>query len=213
MRAVSNVTAWDIKFPGRLAALAILMTAMLAAPDGFSAAAGDKTADAASDATAKSPGTAPIVLAGRWSGPRHGYAMRRPVGGQDSKSDDSGCKGNQCTLTYDIVACPDGWCGIAVSDATPCGAIGVRMKPDTGPNRRNAFAGKLELAKGSAPYTVEAWYSAPGSTAGEGRELARLHFVGDTGDGGMLMMRRSFPFQAELTRISDAKCTLEQATS
>ncbi len=89
----------------------------------------------------------------------------------------------------------------------------MRIKPDTTPNRRNAFTGKIELAKGSAPYTVEAWYREPGSTGGEGSGLARLHFVGDTGDGGMLMMRRSFPFQAELTRISDAKCTLEQATS
>ena len=73
--------------------------------------------------------------------------------------------------------------------------------------------GRLELAKGSAPYTVEAWYAPPNATAGEAAERPRLNFVGDTGDGSMLMMRRSFPFQAELTRVSDAKCTLEQATS
>lgn len=186
---------------GRFAvcAASVLMAGIiLAVPHGFSAAAGDKAAAISADA-------APIVLAGRWTGPRHGYNLRAP-GTQD-------CGGKRCELTYDIVACPEGWCGIAVTEEMPCGQIGMRIKQDTAHNRRNAFMGKLELAKGSAAYTVEAWYAPPGETAGDGSEQARLHFVGDTGDGGMLMMRRSFPFQAELRRISDAQCTLDKATS
>jgi len=179
---------------------------------GFSAAAGDAAASKPADGSA-------IVLAGRWSGPRYGFGVRkiRPpkADGAVSTGESSAenCGGQACTLTYDIVACGDGWCGIAVSDATPCGPIGLRMTADTGHNRRNAFTGKLELAKGSAPYAIEAWYApADDGQAGGGRDAARLSFVGDTG-GELLMMRRSFPFQAELTRISDAQCTLEKATS
>ncbi len=116
------------------------------------------------------------------------------------------------TLTYDIVACGDDWCGIAVSETTPCGAVALKMSRDTVKNRPNKFTGKLELAKGSAPYVVEGWYSAPDTKAGEGSDKAHLNFVGDTG-GELLMMRRSFPFQAELARVGEPVCTIEKATS
>ena len=180
-----------------VAAVSVIAGLMVAAPHGFSAAAGDKSKQKAASAE-------PITLAGRWNGTRYAYNLRVP-NVQD-------CGGKPCTLTYDIVACPDGWCGIAVTDATSCGAVALHLKPEAKANRREAFTGKLELAKGSAPYTVEAWYSPSGSTAGEGSDQAHLNFVGDTG-GELLMMRRSFPFQAELTRTGDAQCTLEKATS
>jgi hypothetical protein len=163
------------------------------------------TAAAIAEDAAKASDVSPINLGGRWHGPRYASNMRAAEG--------QNCNGNACQLTYDIVACPDGWCGIAVSDETPCGAIAVRLKGDAAANRRNAFTGKLELVKGAAPYSVEAWYAPAGEKAGEGSELAHLNFVGDTGDGGMLMLRRSFPFQAELARTGDAQCTLEKATS
>jgi hypothetical protein len=165
---------------------------------GFTAAANAGDGAKAADLT-------PINLAGRWTGPRYASNMRA-AGGQN-------CGGKPCTLTYDIVACPDGWCGIAVSDDTPCGAIAVRLKEEAAAKRHNAFTGKLELAKDAAAYTVEAWYSPAGEIAGEGSEQPHLNFVGDTGDGGMLMLRRSFPFQAELARTGDAQCTLAKATS
>jgi hypothetical protein len=160
------------------------------------------TAAALAGDTKKAADLTPINLAGRWTGPRYASNMRAAEG--------QNCGGKSCQL---IVACPEGWCGIAVSDETPCGAIAVRLKAEAAGNRRNAFTGKLELAKDSAAYTVEAWYSPAGETAGEGSEQRHLNFIGDTGDGGMLMLRRSFPFQAELTRVSDAQCTLEKATS
>ncbi len=174
-----------------------------------SLAHGVTTAACAGDA-AKAPSAAhvdlaPVNLAGRWKGPRYAFNMR--------SADPQNCGGKACELTYDIVPCPDGWCGIMVSDAAPCGPVAVRLKPESAAHRQNAFTGKLELAKGSAPYSVEAWYQPPGETAGEGSDQAHLNFVGDTGDGGMLMLRRSFPFQAELARISDAQCTLAKATS
>jgi hypothetical protein len=137
-----------------------------------------------------------IVLAGRWSGRYYGY------GRQGSRTD---CADTGCTLTYDIVACRDGWCGIAVKDDKTCGSVGVRLSADAAKEGSDAFKGKLELAKGSAPYTVEAWYRAE-----EG--ASNLHFLGDTGPE-LLLMRRSFPFEADLARTGDATCTLDKATS
>lgn len=180
-----------------IAVLSVMAIAIVAAADGFSAAAGERTAESSADLT-------PVVLAGRWKGPRYSFNLRA--------ADAQSCNGKPCELTYDIVVCAEGWCGIAVTDDQAFGRIGLRLNPNAAKDRRNAFTGKLELAKGSAPYTVEAWYAPPGEREGEGHQQAHLSFVGDTGPE-LLMMRRSFPFQAELTRVSDAQCTLEKATS
>lgn len=158
------------------------------------------TSDSVKSATAT-----PINLAGRWTGRHYGFASKRILKGEEAAPARS-------TLTYDIVACGDDWCGIRVTDETPCGAVTLKMARDPKSGRGNAFNGKLELAKGSAPYVVEAWYSAPDTKAGEGSDKAHLNFVGDTG-GELLMMRRSFPFQAEIARVGEPVCTLEKATS
>lgn len=185
--------------------VAIMAVVMFAAGHGGSAAAepavGEKPAVVAPAVGAADE--APIALAGRWTGPRYGYARIGPNGHDGGKAS---------TLTYDIVACGEGWCGIAVSDEEPCGAVGLRIAPDKTKNSPNAFNGKLELAKGTALYVVEAWYAAPDAGDQGGRSAPRLSLIGDTGTE-LLMMRRSFPLQAELTRISDAQCTLEKATS
>ncbi len=159
---------------------------------------------AETSATAKPADLTPINLAGRWSGPHYGFASKRILKGEEPAAPN--------TLTYDIVSCGDDWCGITVTAEATCGAVALKMARDPKSGRGNAFSGKLELAKGSAPYVVEAWYSAPKSKAGEGSENPHLHFVGDTG-GELLMMRRSFPFQAEMARVGEPVCTLEKATS
>jgi hypothetical protein len=81
--------------------------------------------------------------------------------------------------------------GLQGEDRAHCGSI--------------EFNGKLELAKGSAPYAVKAWYRSEDSSAS-------LHFLGDTGPE-LRLMRRSFPFEANLARSGEAICTLEKATS
>ncbi len=141
--------------------------------------------------------TQPVQLAGRWSGQRYGFGLA----GKDA------CSGQACNITFDIVACDTGWCGIRITDDQNCGAVGLRLadnpkKPDV-----NRFSGKLELAKGTAPYVVEAWYM-----PADANDKPHLSFVGDTGPE-LLMMRRSFPFEAQLDRIADATCTLDKATS
>ena len=152
----------------------------------------------------------PINLAGRWSGNHYANTMRAPIRIGEPSPAAVAPKPN--TLTYDIVACGDAWCGIAVTDEKTCGAVALKMARDPKSGRGNAFNGKLELAKGSAPYVVEAWYSAPNAKSGEGSEKAHLNFVGDTG-GELLMMRRSFPFQAEMARVGEPTCTMEKSTS
>ncbi len=152
----------------------------------------------------------PINLAGRWSGNHYANTMRAPIRIGDPSPAAVAPKLN--TLTYDIVACGDEWCGIAVTDEKTCGSIALKLARDPKSGRGNAFNGKLELAKGAAPYVVEAWYSAPNTKAGERSEKAHLNFVGDTG-GELLMMRRSFPFQAEMARVGEPTCTMEKATS
>ena len=197
---------------GRDVVVASVMTiASVVATHGFSAAAGEVAGAKSAEAVPEAVGArdaGPINLAGRWTGPHYGYARVGPKAARESAGGPCGDK--PCTLTYDIVKCDGGWCGIAVSDAMPCGAIGLRLSGDAAPNRPNAFTGKLELAKGAAPYVIEAWYGAPEEGAADA--MPRLSLIGDTGTE-LLMMRRSFPFQAELNRIADAQCTLEKATS
>ncbi len=181
---------------GLFAGLAVIVMAVTLACGGDVIAA---ERPAGGDASVRTVAFSPVDLSGRWTGPRYSHNL--------IASDPKACGDKRCELTYDIVACPDGWCGIAVTDAAPCGAIGLRLAADHPKGRPNAFTGKLELAKGSAPYTVEAWHH-----VAEGSAKATLNFVGDTGPE-LLLMRRSFPFHAELARAGDASCTLEKATS
>lgn len=185
-------------------AMLVVMTPIIAFAHGDMAAANETSDEKVhTDSAGTAAVVSPIVLAGRWSGHRFGYA-------KVAKAD--GCKGGSCSLTFDIVACGTEWCGIAVSDAQVCGAVAMKLKESHNPDRRNAFGGTLELAKGSDPYTIEAWYRAPDDGAGENTGKPALSLIGDTGPE-LLMLRRSFPLQAELTRVSDATCTLEKATS
>lgn len=157
---------------------------------GGSAAADDSS-------SAKVAAIAPISLAGRWTGRYYGYG--RP-------GDAQGCSDDGCGLTYDIVACKEGWCGIAVKDDKSCGAVGVHLASDA-KEGDSAFKGKLELVKGAAPYAVEAWFG-----AAKADDVAQLHFLGDTGPE-LMLFRRSYPFEANLARAGDATCTLDKATS
>ena len=175
---------------GAVITVSVIAAGIIASSFGGSAAADDVAHMNSADAK-------PVVLAGRWSGQYYGYGRQ----GEDRAH----CGSNGCVLTYDIVACKDGWCGIAVNADKSCGAIGVRLAADAKSEGGIEFNGKLELAKGSAPYSVKAWYRSEDSSAS-------LHFLGDTGPE-LRLMRRSFPFEANLARSGEAICTLEKATS
>ncbi|WP_291160237.1 hypothetical protein [Hyphomicrobium sp.] len=157
---------------------------------GGSAAAGDET-------SAKVEEIAPVSLAGRWTGHYYGY-------GRNGDAQDCGEDG--CALTYDIVACKDGWCGIAIKDDNSCGDVAVHLASDASQGEA-AFKGKLELAKGAAPYAIEAWYRTD-----EESKIGQLHLLGDTGPE-LLLFRRSYPFEANFARTGDATCKAEKTTS
>lgn len=183
------------KVPAVVAAGAFITVSVIAAGIIASSFGGSAAADDAAHVNAAE--AKPIVLAGRWSGQYYGYGRQ----GEDRAH----CGSNGCELTYDIVACKDGWCGIAVNADKSCGSIGVRLAAGAKSEGGIAFNGKLELARGSAPYSVKAWYRSEDSGAS-------LHFLGDTGPE-LRLMRRSFPFEANLARSGEAICTLEKATS
>jgi len=167
----------------------VITASIIASSFGGSAAAGDNP-------QIKTAVLQPVSLSGRWSGQYNTFG--RQVTGKN-------CANDGCGFTYDIVACKEGWCGITVNDDKSCGPVGVRLAADLPQEGEAAFKGKLELAKGSAAFTVEAWYRS------DDNKLT-LHFLGDTGPV-LLLMRRSFPFEADLARTGDATCTLDKATS
>ena len=152
----------------------------------------------ASAAEAEKTGvTKPITIAGRWSGIHYGSRL----------TPDESCGGKPCELTFDVVPCESGWCGIVVTRDRPCGAIALHLHQAAKRNRNGIFEGKLELAKGAAPFVVQASYYEK-----DGTHTPTLNLIGDTGSE-LLLMRRSYPLQAELARSGDAQCTLEKATS
>lgn len=144
--------------------------------------------------TLNAPSAIPVAvqapsIAGRWSGTP--YAI---------KNDASRCENGECRLVLDIVACGAGWCGIEVDRDNACAAELMQLTPHSDRKRRNAFEGKLTLAKGTHEYVVDV----SADDALDGRP-ATLEIVGDTGPE-FRWFRRSFPFHAALTRIGDAVC-------
>lgn len=169
-------------------ALSIMVIAAIAFRFGGSAAAGEQSATA-NDA-------APVSLAGRWLG----------TYGHGGFSDEHDCGRDGCQLAYDIVACQDGWCGIALKDDKSCGDVSLRLSSDP-QSGKLGFNGKLEVTKGAAPYFVQAWSSGKEESTGP-----QLHLVGST-EPELLLFRRSYPFEAHLVRNGEARCPLPKATS
>lgn len=139
----------------------------------------------------------PADIAGRWTGTHTSYGAAR-----------ANCGGKPCTLTLDISACDDGWCGIKVADDGTCGGRALAVKTSEGKATWQHFEGRLEIEPKAASYVIQAtlWKDEAEARAGN------LDVVGDTGTE-LLFMRRSFPFQAHLARTGDAVCTVVKATS
>ncbi len=155
-------------------------------------------AAAATAASAAQPagGIAATTIAGRWQGPNYMTAARAPD-----------CDGGKCTLTLDIVPCGTGWCGIEVASDNKCGGTALRLDAGEAGGGSTLFKGRLELARGTEPYVVQA-YLVPAS--GDDKEW--LEIQGDTG-GEFRVFRRSFPFNAHLVRAGEAICRTEKPVS
>lgn len=167
--------------------------AIIGAVCGLTAALLPATAGLAEDlspaASATPAALSAVSLAGRWSGTP--YAIR---------NDPARCGNGACKLVLDVVACGTGWCGIEVAKDNACAGELMQLRPHTDTQRRNAFEGKLTLAKGTQEYVVDV--TADDALDGQ---PATLEIVGDTGPE-FRWFRRSFPFHAALSRIGDAHC-------
>lgn len=153
---------------------------------------------AGDDAAAGSPvhATALQDLAGRWQGRFHAFGARR-----------ASCQGDDChALTLDIGRCGDGWCGVIVGKDGGCGATALKLASGKPDGREYAFEGTISIAEGTEPYTVRATGNRRSAD-----DPAVLWLIGDTG-GTLRMMRRTFPFEAQLTRQGEPACK-EQKTS
>jgi hypothetical protein len=135
-------------------------------------------------------------IAGRWQGENLGFA-RAP----------ESCADGACTLTLDIVRCGEGWCGILIGRDNACGETALKLEVGKGEADAPSFKGTLALARGTEPYVIEANLV----PASDGAPVI-LQLTGDTG-GEFRAFRRSFPFQADLARASDAVCRLPQTVS
>jgi hypothetical protein len=177
------------------AVLCVLAAAGLAPPTAKPALAGEASADQAGEA-------APVALdlAGRWEGRSFELSQRKTAD----------CGENRCILVVDIAKCQTGWCGVEVIGTEQrCGATALRLDGGQAAGGTSTlFKGKLELAKGTEPYIVEA-YLIP-KNGGEAQ--TELQITGDTG-GEFRMFRRSFPFNATLVRSGDAHCRPESTVS
>jgi hypothetical protein len=127
-------------------------------------------------------------IAGRWQG----QSWRLEKGGE---------------LTLDIVACGDGWCGVRVMANDACGGTALKINVGTVEAGAVQFEGTLKLAEATEPYTVHATIF----PIEEGK-APQLQITGDTG-GEFRIYRRSFPFEAALSRLSDAVCKAPQTVS
>ena len=136
----------------------------------------------------KTPEVKTADIAGRWQG----QSWRQEKGGE---------------LTLDIIACGDGWCGIRVMANDTCGGTALKLNAGSIEGETVLFTGTLELAKGTEPYVIQTYMMPPSDSA-----PATLQITGDTG-GEFRIYRRTFPFEASLTRLSDAVCKTPQTVS
>jgi hypothetical protein len=150
-------------------------------------------------AVAASPAAAdptPSSIAGRWQGPSYRTAALAPD-----------CGDGQCTITLDIAPCAEGWCGVEVGKGNACGGTALKLGAGKEGTGHVLFEGRLELARATEPYVVQA-YLVP--AAGDEQEM--LEIIGDTG-GEFRVFRRSFPFHTNLVRLGEGTCRAEKPVS
>jgi hypothetical protein len=132
-------------------------------------------------------------IAGRWHG--HHFSPGK-------------CAKDGCDLAFDIVACGTSWCGILLVAEDKCGGQALTLDDgDVFGESLIRYQGRLELAKGTAPYRVRADLD----PSKESNDLL-LSFVGAS-ESVFGFMDRDFPFNATLARSGDAVCKAEKPVS
>ena len=133
-------------------------------------------------------------LSGRWV-----YAAARA---------EQPCVGADCGLTYDLVRCGDGWCGIEVKDGKDCGRTALRLDAGATLSFGVEFFGRYEKAQGTEPYAVNATLQLDA----EQKRPLRLSVRGNTG-GTFQGFRRIFPLQMVFKREGEPGCRADPKLS
>lgn len=150
-------------------------------------------------------------------------AMARPAAADPQASNLSGrwsqavagskpsCTGAGCRLTYDLVRCGDGWCGIEVKDGKDCGRTAMRLDAGAAHAQGVEFSGRYEKVQGTEPYTVSATLSLSSQPNLPEPQL-RLSVRGSTG-GALEPFRRVFPLHMVLMREGEPACRADPRLS
>jgi len=135
----------------------------------------------------------PSDIAGRWRG---------------ANASPGRCSYEPCKVTFDIVQCGTGWCGIEVKESGSCGGRTLTLNAGVARSETEMlFEGRLELAPGTEPYVVEVGLI----PSRDGDDLL-LEVVGATA-GEFRFLARDFPFSALLVRSGEAICETEKPVS
>jgi hypothetical protein len=121
------------------------------------------------------------------------------------------CSGAGCGLTYDLVRCGDGWCGIEVKDGKDCGRTAMRLDAGAAHPHGVEFFGSYAKAERTAPYTVNATLHLA-SQADLPKDQLRLSVRGNTG-GAFEAFRRTFPLHMVLLREGEPSCRADPKLS
>lgn len=121
------------------------------------------------------------------------------------------CRDASCQLSYDLVPCGDGWCGIEVTDGKACGRIAFRLDAGAPKQFGVEFSGHYERAEGTQPYVVRANLYVDPQRRSPNEQLL-LSVFGNT-DGNFQPFRRSYPLHMVLARDGDAKCRAQPKIS
>jgi hypothetical protein len=114
-------------------------------------------------------------------------------------------------LTYDVVRCGDGWCGIEVKDGKDCGRIALRLDAGAAHAYGVEFFGRYERAQGTAPYTVNATLH-PASPKDPPNTQPRLSVRGNPGST-LDAFRRTFPLHMAFRREGEPTCRADPKLS
>jgi hypothetical protein len=114
------------------------------------------------------------------------------------------CRDASCRLSYDLVRCGEGWCGIEVKDDKECGRIALRLRAGAPKEGHVEFLGRFERAQGAQPFEVRATLNIdPQRPTANGPVL--LSILGNT-DGDFQPFRRTYPLHMVLARSGEAVC-------
>ena len=121
------------------------------------------------------------------------------------------CTGAGCRLTYDLVRCGDGWCGIEVKDGKECGRTALRLTAGPANPSGIEFFGRYERSEGAEPYVVHANLHLT-SQQHLPKEQLSLSIRGNTG-GTFEAFRRTFPLYMVLMREGEPACRADPKLS